>query len=131
MSSSDWYARKLGQNAPSPYTRTSTPPSRPPAPARIEQVPQHTRDQQPEVQVTADNVAEAAALWHGGQGTKSETENCPNCGSHLFFSRSNGTGEAGGSGSKVFTQAGTASVAARCFSCGYSPTMPMQTGSMS
>lgn len=131
MSNADWYSRRLANQAPStPYTRSSTPPSQPAAPARVQPVPQHTRAQQPEVQVTAENVAEAAALWQGGQGTKTETENCPNCGSHLFFSRSNGTGESGGSGAKVFTQSGSASVASRCFSCGYSPTMPMQTGSM-
>lgn len=130
MSSSDWYARKLGNQQPSSYTRSSTPPSGPSAPARIEQVPQHTRAQQPEVQVTAENMAEAAALWQGGQGTKTETQSCPNCGSHLYFSRSNGTGESGGSGAKVFTHSGAMPVAARCFSCGYSPNKPMQTGSM-
>lgn len=119
MSNADWYARRLGQ--PAPQQRGSTPPAAPPA--QRYQAPAAPR---PDVQVTAANVAEAAALWQGGEGIRTETENCPQCGSDLYFSRANGTGEAGGSGGRVYTQAGIATVAARCFSCGFSPTMPMQ-----
>jgi len=127
MSSADWYARKLAGRQPA---RTSTPPQSPPAPVRIPSVPTHDHTAQPEVKVTTENLAEAAALWQGGQGTKTEQQLCPHCGSNLYFSRSNGTGESGGSGARIVTQSGMASVAPRCFSCGYTSAMPMQTGSM-
>ena len=128
MSNADWYARRLGAQRPHP--RVGTPPQGPPVPLRIPSVPTHDRTQQPEVKVTAENLAEAAALWQGGQGTKTEKQNCPHCHSDLYFSRSNGTGEAGGSGSRLVTNNGVATVAPRCFSCGYTSSMPMQTGSM-
>lgn len=127
MSNADWYARRLGQ--PAPPQRSATPPASPPAPYRVPPVPQHSREQQPEVKVTTENLAEAASLWHGGQGT-ADASGCPNCNSPLFFSRSNGTSEAGGSGARLVTQNGIATVAPRCFACGYSPATPMQTGAM-
>lgn len=127
--SADWYAKKLGNPRPGP--RESTPPYTPSVPQRIAEVPTHSRSQQqPEVKVTAENLAEAAALWKGGQGTKTEQQTCPHCNSDLYFSRANGTAETGGSGARVFTNHGMATVAPRCFSCGFSSALPMQTGSM-
>jgi hypothetical protein len=70
------------------------------------------------MQVTGENINQAAGLWQGGQGTKTETSLCPNCGSDLFFSRSN-------SGS-VISQNGMATPAPRCYSCGYTVGREMQ-----
>lgn len=124
MSNSDWYARKLGNPSPSRhYSQPATPPVRP-QPQYQQPQPQQT----PDTKVTMDNLVEATGQWQGGQGTQTERDQCPNCNSHLYFSRANGTGEGGGSGAKVFTQNGVATVAPRCFACGFSPSMPMQGG---
>ena len=127
MSNAEWYARRLGKNRPPPPR--ATPPTGPAPPVRIPPASSYTGEQQPAVEVTAENLAEVAALWKGGQGTKTENQKCPNCSSDLYFSRSNGTGEGGGSGAKVYTQNGMATVAPRCYACGYTPAMPLQAGS--
>lgn len=105
---SSWWAKKLGteQSAPpSPYPRTAPVP-----PPYVPPRPTPTQQSAPNVAVTNENIAEVAGLWQGGQATKTEVQNCPNCGSNLFFSRSN---------------AGSA-VAPRCYACGYTQGRPMQ-----
>lgn len=74
--------------------------------------------QQKNVQVTGENVAEVAMTWQGGEGTRRETSNCPNCGSNLYFSRSN-------TGTTV-SISGMATPAPRCYSCGYTDGRQMQ-----
>lgn len=109
MSSSSWWAKKLATE-PSEPSRVSTPPmSAPPAP-RVAPVPPMTPKSAPNVQVTGENFAEASTMWQGGEATRTEVRSCPNCGSNLYFSRSN-------SGS---------SVAPRCYECGYTEGRPMQ-----
>jgi hypothetical protein len=127
MSSADWFAKKLGGGAPA---RTYTPPTAPaynqpsypqgpPPPAYVPPVPQ---GQQPKV--TAENIAQVAGLWKGGEATRKETSTCPNCGGNAYFSMTNANG------SKVATQHGMASAAPRCFECGYTTHHGLQTGAM-
>lgn len=108
MSSDSWWTRKLVGDAPP--VRTSTPPASPPAPVRIPPRPPVTQRSAPNVQVTGENFAEASTLWQGGDGVRTEVQSCPNCGSDLYFSRSN-------SGSRV---------APRCYACGFTDGRPMQ-----
>lgn len=120
--SASWYARKLGAAPPrAPYApqQPTNYPGTPPPPPHIPPVPPATLPQ-----VTKDNIADAAALWKGGQGTKTETARCPHCGGDHFFSISNAPG------SKVATQNGMASAAPRCYDCGYTTRHGMQTGAM-
>lgn len=112
--SSDWWARKLG-NAPAAapqqpsypqYPTTQQPSHRPP--------PMGGGDTQ-HIQVTKDNVVELAGRWQGGQGTKTETQRCPSCGSGDYFSRANVSGSR-----TINTNSGVAAHAApHCFDCGY------------
>lgn len=121
--SADWWARKLAQTqgAPPPpqqprqpsYPQTGqTPPPAPLPPL-----------QQQEIVVTKDNIVEAAGQWKGGAATRTETQHCPDCGSNNYFSNSSS-----GAGSRVYTQNGVASVAPRCFECGYTTAFGKQTG---
>lgn len=72
----------------------------------------------PNVTVTADNFAEASTHWQGGDATRQESQNCPNCGSNLFFTRANaGT---------LYSQNGMAAPAPRCYACGFTPGREMQ-----
>lgn len=109
MSSNSWWSRKLNAE-PAPPAPRNTPPVSSPAPPRLPAVPPMTQKSAPNVQVTGDNFAEASTLWQGGEATATEVQNCPNCGSNLYFSRSN-------SGSRV---------APRCYACGYTDGRPMQ-----
>lgn len=108
MSSSSWWAKKLSTE-PAP-ARTSTPPVAPPPRPRLAPVPPVTPQSAPDMRVTSENIADAAMLWQGGEATRTEQQNCPNCGSHLYFSRAN---------------SGTAA-ASRCYACGFTPGRPMQ-----
>ena len=100
-----WWAKKLGTPEAHPGTvpdaRTFDRPTMP-APQPVPALPSMT--------VTVGNFAEATAAWQGGPAARTESQPCPNCGSNLFFSRSNG---------------GSA-VAPRCYSCGYTQGRPMQ-----
>lgn len=125
--SSDWWAKKLGGGAPA---RTYNPPAGPSYPqtpqrAYIPPMPQAS----PNVQVTKDNLMEAAGQWQGGKATKTETGRCPDCGGDKYFSMSNGE-SLGGAGARIATERGMASTSPRCFECGYSLARPKQTGSM-
>ena len=124
MSSSDWWARKLGGQPSAPAAPTSAPnyPSGPAAPPYVPPVPPSSTPQ-----VTKDNIAEVAGMWKGGQATKTETQRCPNCGGDHFFSMSNGV-SAGGAGARLMTQNGMATTAPRCFDCGYTTAFGLQTG---
>lgn len=110
MNNASWWAKKLTNDAPTAAPRQTYPPSQPSPPPRLPAQPPMAPRSAPNVQVTADNLAEAATLWQGGEGTRTETQNCPNCGSNLYFSRTN-------SGSQV---------APRCYACGYTQGRPMQ-----
>lgn len=72
----------------------------------------------PNVTVTPENFAEASTHWQGGDASRQEAMDCPNCGSNLFFSRGN-TGN-------VMSPRGMAQPAPRCYSCGFSPGREMQ-----
>lgn len=61
----------------------------PPQPQYQPQVPQYQHPQQ-QVEVTLDNIVQAAAAWRGGEGTRTETQRCPSCGSDHYFSRAQG-----------------------------------------
>lgn len=111
--SSSWWSKKLGTPAAPPPPATAPLP-----PARIAPVPQHDERTVRNVQVTGENFAETSALWEGGDATRTETSSCPNCGSDLYFSRSN----AGG----VMGQSGSAAPTPRCYACGFSPGREMQ-----
>lgn len=109
MNSSSWWAKKLA-NDQREVAPVSTPPTSAPPPPRVAPVPPMTQQSAPNIQVTGDNFAEASTMWQGGEATRTEVQSCPNCGSHLYFSRSN-------SGS---------SVAPRCYECGFTEGRPMQ-----
>lgn len=113
--SSSWWAKKLG----SAVSTTPPPPAtRPLDPVRLPQVPQHNEQTAQNVQVTGENFAQTSTMWRGGDATRNETSICPNCGSDLFFSRSNaGT---------VVSQNGMASPTPRCYACGFAPGREMQ-----
>jgi hypothetical protein len=121
VSSANWWARKLGTPAPAtaPQQPTyTTPPARAVSPT----LQPFQAPSTPPAVVTEDNIADAAALWQGGQGTKTETTHCPNCGSPNYFSRANQgfqNPNHTGAGASVTTERGTAQVAARCFACNY------------
>lgn len=108
--SSSWWERKLGNPAQRP---PSHPPAAPAPPPQLRPVPQHTVTQSQQINLTQDNFVDAAQTWQGGEASRKETQNCPSCGSSLFFSRAN-------AGSMV-SQAGMVSAAPRCYECGYMP----------
>lgn len=109
---STWWERKL--NAPA---HTPPPASRPPD-RNLPRLPEQTPRNAPNIQVNADNFAEASTHWSGGEGTRTETGICPNCGSDLYFSRSNA--------GAVYSERGTAAPAPRCYACGFTPGREMQ-----
>lgn len=109
---SDWWARKL--NAP----KQDLPPASRPPDRVLPAMPPPQQRVTPNVTVTPDNFAEASTHWQGGDATRQEAQNCPNCGSNLFFSRANaGT---------LYSQNGMAAPAARCYACGFTPGREMQ-----
>ena len=118
--SSDWFAKKLGGGAPARTYTPTTPSSYPQGPPPPQHLPPVPQSQQP--QVTADNIAQVAGLWKGGEGTRKETAKCPNCGGDAFFSIQNAPQ------SRVATQHGMVSAAPRCFECGYTTRHGLQTG---
>lgn len=113
---SDWWAKKLGQpeqparvwNQP---PQRATPPITPP-----ERTYQQAQGQ--DIEVNVENVFEATKVWQGGEANRKGIGNCPNCNSHLYFSRTN-TGT-------VVTQNGAATPAPRCYSCGFTEGRQMQ-----
>lgn len=106
--SSSWWASKLGANVPdrprSPELPATPSPSAPSS--------SHS------VSVTPENAFDAAMTWTGGEATRNSSGPCPQCGSDLYFSRSNSN--------SVVTQQGMAKVPPRCYSCGYTEGRPMQ-----
>lgn len=106
MSTGNWWVKKLGNPA-------QTPPTVPPlsTPTRVPPMP-------PATPVQGETLSETGLAWRGGDATRTETARCPNCGSDLYFSRSNG-------GTTV-TSGGLASPAPRCYACGYTPGRSMQ-----
>ncbi len=110
--SSGWWEKKLGSTpaAPPPAVR---PPDR-----TLPRLPEQTPRNAPSIQVTPDNFAEASTHWQGSQAAREGTGMCPNCGSDLFFSRSN-TGT-------VMSDRGMAAPAPRCYACGFTPGREMQ-----
>jgi len=108
----DWWSRKL--NAPKQEPPTATRP-----PDRIlPAMPPPAQRMTPQMTVTPDNFAEASTHWQGGDAARQEAQNCPNCGSNLFFSRANaGT---------LYSQSGMAAPAPRCYACGFTPGREMQ-----
>ena len=109
---SDWWAKKLGNQPPA---RQPLPPLAPPAPPAPRWQPETP---QPPAQITDENALDAAFTWKGGEGTRTETTPCPQCGSDLYFSRANSGG--------MVTPRGMAAPAPRCYSCGFTPGHPMQ-----
>lgn len=114
-SSSSWWARKLGTEPqrPAPTPQYGQPASYPQTPVYGGPPPLQPSTQH--VQVTKDNIVAMTGMWKGGQGTKTETSRCPNCGGTDFFSRSNVNG------SRIINSNSgtTASAAPHCFDCGY------------
>lgn len=121
MSSANWWARKLGTpppQTPAPQQHYAYPPSQQVQPG----LAPFSAPQTPPAVVTAENITDSAAMWQGGQGTKTETAHCPNCGSPNYFSRANQgfqNPNHTGAGPSVTTERGTAHVAGRCFDCGF------------
>lgn len=111
--SSSWWSKKLGTDQPA----TPPPATRPPDPVRLPPVPQHNSQTVQNVQVTGENFASTSSMWQGGDATRTETSNCPNCGSDLYFSRTNAA---------MITQSGSASPTPRCYACGFAPGREMQ-----
>lgn len=109
---SDWWSRKLGGQPHVP------PPAEPRPPARVAPMPPQTPKNAPHIQVTAENFAEASTMWSGGDASRTEHGNCPNCGSALYFSRANG--------GTLYSERGQATPAPRCYECGFSPGREMQ-----
>ena len=110
MSTSSWWSKKLGTEQ-----QQQQPSSARPNMHTTHALPSYApQSQQP--QVTPTNLMEAAGAWNGGEARK-ETQSCPNCGSNLFFSRSN-TGS-------MPTEWGMATPPPRCYSCGYTVGRPM------
>lgn len=109
---SDWWSKKLAN--PQRTEARPLPPLTPPQtpPPWVPQAPQ------PPAQITDENALDAALTWRGGEGTRTETTSCPNCGSDLYFSRANSGG--------MVTPRGMATPAPRCYSCGFTPGHPMQ-----
>lgn len=100
----NWYAQKLGGNAPAQpqsYQQPQYPVQQPQVPQQ--QVPQ---PQQQMPQVTADNFKQAMNYWQGGEAMRTERNPCPKCGGQHYYSRSQGT------------MRGPAP-APLCFDCGY------------
>ena len=109
---SDWWSRKL--SAP----KQDLPPASRPPDRILPAMPPPQQRTTPNVTVTADNFAEASTHWQGGDATRQESQNCPNCGSNLFFTRANaGT---------LYSQNGMAAPAPRCYACGFTPGREMQ-----
>lgn len=102
---SGWWQRHLGQpQAPAPQYQQPQgyqqapqyPPQGPPQAPQYQQAPQGYPQQQgaidtSQIRVTGENLYEAAQLWQGGPGTRTETQHCPQCGGNHFFSRTTGT----------------------------------------
>jgi hypothetical protein len=110
--SNGWWERKLGQ------PRREIPPATQPVDRSLPRLPEQTPKNVPNITVTNDNFAEVSTQWSGGEATRREQMPCPNCGSELFFSRTNaGT---------VMSAGGMSSPAPRCYACGYSPGREMQ-----
>lgn len=76
------------------------------------------------------DVIGAAYAWEGGEGTKTETNKCPQCGSSNYFSRQNrpapGVNVGGGASGTLVTQNGRFQVASRCFDCNYNGLYDLQ-----
>lgn len=109
---SEWWSRKLS-NQPVPPPRT--PPATPPTGIRFPQsqtAPQPQPQQQAQPHPSNDpngqmTAAEAIRVWKGGEAHRTDTQPCPECGSHLVFSRAKG---------------GTVNgypPAPRCYTCGW------------
>ena len=43
-----------------------------------------------QLEMTPENIKMMAGLWTGGEGTATERNLCPQCGSHHYFSRAKG-----------------------------------------
>jgi hypothetical protein len=115
--SSSWWANKMGNPQPAaPPAYRPAPPvtQRPPA----YQPPPQPQQRQQDIQVTVENTFDAAMQWSGGEAARTESSNCPMCGSDLFFSRANSAA--------VVSQNGSAKVPPRCYSCGYTEGREMQ-----
>lgn len=65
------------------------------------------------------HIGDAITRWRGGQGTKTETQHCPNCGSANFFSRR---------GQSVTTHNGVMPPAPHCMECGHNGVFVMFGG---
>lgn len=113
--STSWWEKKLGV----PQQRQpSHPPAAPSPPPHLPQMKPQVQQQSTQVNLTEDNFVDAAQTWQGGEALRRETQSCPNCGSSLFFSRSN-------SGGMVSTN-GMVTAAPRCYECGFMPGREMQ-----
>jgi len=91
-SDSGWWAKRLPaqpaarQVAPAQY---QPPPPQPQYQQPQQGYPQHGY-QQPQPEVSVDNIIEAVAAWQGGEATRTETTRCPSCGGDHYFSRAQG-----------------------------------------
>lgn len=107
----DWWSRKLSNQPSPPRTPPSTMPARPGAiqfPAVAQPVHQVTPQEAPHL--TSDGeirMGDAIRSWQGGEASRKETQSCPECNSHLVFSRAKGTTVNG------------YPPAPRCYSCGW------------
>lgn len=115
MSNADWYARRLGQQAPAPQQRHAPVQpyyQQPVAPNQYVQpqaVPgQHQMPQAPPPpgSVTHDNFMQMAAQWRGGPAMRTDPGGCPSCGSPRYYSRSKKNSR-------------DPAPAPHCFDCGY------------
>jgi len=119
--SNDWWSRKIsGDTTPPPPASTPpiTPPMRTairiPAPQQQAVAVNPTVQMQPQGRVLDPNrgsqdqisMGEAVRLWQGSRAAQNDAHPCPECGSHLVFSRSKG-------------MVNGASPAPRCYECGW------------
>lgn len=107
----NWFQKRMEQEHGGPLP--------PPAPAvhgypqgsPPQQAPQQAQPQQQgfdvdQLEKTPENVKLMMQYWTGGEGTKTEVNRCPSCGSDHYFSRSQGV------------MRGPAP-AALCYTCGF------------
>lgn len=119
----DWWARKLGMPQAQPTATPDTwnlPRHAPPTPAHAPP-PQQQYVPQAEQPIIPDengqvHMGDAVIRWRGGDGTTKETQECPNCGSRNYFSRSRGQGKRIGLMNKHGQACQPAPI---CFECGY------------
>lgn len=117
---SDWWAKKIAGERPTPERTYTTPPTTPALRFPTPQAQPHRPLQEGERQAVLDpqrqpteqiGMGDAIRLWKGGEAARKEGNmSCPECGSKNVFSRV-------GRGSNSMING--AQPAPRCFECGW------------